>query len=63
MFGDVNSRAEMFRQRLLLTQQKLLRSGLFVTKGLTSNAGRSDASEVAKERCCLLSLLIPDFSV
>ena len=48
LFGDAHSRGEMFRERLLLTQQRLLRSGLFVARGISSSLSnaRSDAYEV-----------------
>ena len=34
LLGTVESRAQMYRERLLLTQQRLLRSELFVLKGM-----------------------------
>lgn len=37
ILGTADSRAQMFRERLLLTQQRLLRSELFVLRGMSSN--------------------------
>jgi hypothetical protein len=34
LLGTVESRANMYRERLLLTQQRLLRSELFALKGM-----------------------------
>lgn len=47
--GDVNSRATMYRERLLLTQQRLLRSELFTLRGLKSqsNHHRGEVDEVS----------------
>lgn len=47
-FGDVTSRAQMYRERIHLTLQRLLRSGLFVVKGLSINgtAMQTDQHEV-----------------
>jgi hypothetical protein len=47
--GDVNSRATMYRERLLLTQQRLLRSELFTLRGLKAqtNHHRGEVDEVS----------------
>lgn len=42
--GGVESRSQMYRERLLLTQQRLLRSGLFVMRGMGSSAGTMKAA-------------------
>lgn len=41
LYGSVDSRSNMFRERLLLTQQRLLRSGLFIQRGIKSNASNN----------------------
>ena len=42
LHGSAESRSQMFRERLLLTQQRLLRSKMFVTR--TMGKGHSDSS-------------------
>lgn len=37
LLGSTESRANMFRERLLFTQQRLLRSELFTLRGLKAN--------------------------
>lgn len=47
LHGSVESRARMFRERLLHTQQRLLRSGMFVTR--TMGQGYNDSTIVVKK--------------
>lgn len=54
LHGSVDSRAKMFRERLLFTQQRLLRSGLVVTR--TMGQGHSDTS-VSSNKGCELSTI------
>ena len=42
LHGTVDTRAQMFRERLLLTQQRLLRSGLFVMRGMGSSSSSNN---------------------
>jgi hypothetical protein len=52
IFDDVEARSGMFRERLLIIQQRLLRSDLFTLKGIrntsnnSSNKGNRKAEEV-----------------
>ena len=48
LHGSVDSRARMFRERLLFTQQRLLRSGIVVTR--TMGQSHSDTSSVSNNR-------------
>ncbi len=41
LIGDTLSRANLFRERLLLAQQRLLRSELFTLRGLSSSKSKS----------------------
>jgi len=46
LLGTADSRAAMYRERLLFTQQRLLRSELFTLKGLGNAApGRNGANK------------------
>ena len=45
--GDVFSRANMYRERLILTLQRLLRSGTFVMSGLTRRTLPPDVHEIS----------------
>eukprot|EP01038_Epipyxis_sp_PR26KG_P013213 gene13213-17712_t len=51
ILGNVESRASMYRERLMLTQLRLLRSGLFVMKGMgdinTLKQQRNNAAELS----------------
>ena len=48
LHGSVDTRAQMFRERLLLTQQRLLRSGLFVMRGMGSTSNTAHSTKVDK---------------
>lgn len=45
ILGNTASRTNMFRERLLLTQQRLLRSELFTLRGLSSKAKKSHGAQ------------------
>ncbi len=47
LIGNVDSRAKMYRERLILTQQRLLRSGNFYYRGLNKNHNSSDKIEIS----------------
>ena len=47
LHGSVESRARMFRERLLHTQQRLLRSGMFVTR--TMGQGINDSAVLVRK--------------
>jgi DNA polymerase epsilon subunit 2 len=49
LHGPVESRARMFRERLLFTQQRLLRTGEFCLKGMNT-ANKSQAAANASEK-------------
>ena len=59
LFGSVESRANMFQERLLLTQQRLLRSGQFTLKGLNrkSNAVASNKDGIHEVRFFIVIIL------
>ena len=44
LLGNTASRSNMYRERLLLTQQRLLRSELFTLRGLSSKSKNGHAS-------------------
>ena len=45
LHGNVSSRASMYRERLLLTQQRLIRSGNFTMKGMESYSGTASSTD------------------
>jgi DNA polymerases epsilon N terminal len=47
LHGAAESRSQMFRERLLLTQQRLLRSGVFVTR--TMGQGHTESTVVTSK--------------
>ena len=54
LHGSVDSRSRMFRERLLFTQQRLLRSGIVVTR--TMGQSHSDTSSASNNRCELSTI-------
>jgi hypothetical protein len=56
LFGDVESRANLFRERLLIIQQRLLRLEWITLKGLKPK-GNQATSEVSVLLQCLVIIL------
>jgi len=57
LLGNAESRAAMYRERLLFTQQRLLRSELFTLKGLGNSAplrGGAGNNNAVHEVGCIL---------
>lgn len=46
LHGDVQSRASMYRQRLMFAQQRLLNSGKFRVKGLGNDQSSSKGNDI-----------------
>jgi DNA polymerase epsilon subunit 2 len=57
LHGTAESRARMYRERLLFTQQRLLRSGLFVMRGMGDKNQNNRSNPDAHELCTIESLL------
>lgn len=57
ILGGVGERAAMYRERLQLGQQRLLRSGKFILKGMgVASTGQSASAPVIKHEVCALSM-------
>lgn len=56
LLGTVNSRANMYRERMLLVQQRLLRSGRYSFKGVRSGSSATD-EKPRTDICTIESLL------